>query len=164
MALDNTENRYAGRHSNNRYDSNRSHNRGERSERDDNFRNRRGNRGYNNRFGDRRHEEHFESPQLDTPTCPHCKQPIHDLPSALADKATGEPMHFDCVLEILNKQEKLGTNEKITYIGQGRFAVAYFENPHDLRHFTIRRIIEWEERDKQFEWRTNIAGLYSQVK
>ena len=156
MALDNSDNRYT-RHS--RYE-NRNHNR---NERDDNFKNRR-NRGFNNRYGERRHEEHFESPQLDTPTCPHCKQPIHDLPSALADKATGEPMHFDCVLEIINKQEKLGTNEKITYIGQGRFAVAYFENPHDLRHFTIRRIIEWEERDKQFEWRNNIANLYSQVK
>lgn len=156
MALDNSDNRYT-RHS--RYE-NRNHNR---NERDDNFKNRR-NRGFNNRYGERRHEEHFESPQLDTPTCVHCKQPIHDLPSALADKATGEPMHFDCVLEIINKQEKLGTNEKITYIGQGRFAVAYFENPHDLRHFTIRRIIEWEERDKQFEWRNNIANLYSQVK
>lgn len=101
---------------------------------------------------------------LDCPICAYCNKEISDITSALADKITEKPVHFDCVLEKLNEQEKLLENEKITYIGQGRFAVAWFENPHDLRHFAIRRIIEWEERDKKYDWRNNIADLFSQVK
>lgn len=122
----------------------------------------------NRRYG--AHNHYFEKDdavvhhKLETPICPRCNEPITDLPSALAEKGTNAPVHFDCVLAYLNENEKLNQNEKITYIGQGRFAVVHFENPHDTRHFNIVRIIEWEERDKKYEWRTNIAGLYSQVK
>jgi hypothetical protein len=109
-------------------------------------------------------QELLQHIELETYICPRCAQPITDLPSALADRASGEPVHFDCVLQFLQNAEELKQNEKITYIGQGRFAVAYFENPHDLRKFTIVRIIEWEERDKIHEWRDTISGLYNQVK
>ncbi len=108
--------------------------------------------------------EQIQHIELESFICPRCSQPITDLPSALADRNTGEPVHFDCVLQFLQNAEELKQNEKITYIGQGRFAVAYFENPHDLRKFTIVRIIEWEERDKIHEWRDTISGLFSQVK
>lgn len=108
--------------------------------------------------------EFFPKITLDTPICPRCNQPIQDLATSLADKTSGAPMHFDCVLDFLNSSEKLQGNEKITYIGQGRFAVAYFENPHDLRHFSIKRIIEWEEKEKKYEWRENIADLFSKIK
>ncbi len=96
--------------------------------------------------------------------CPMCGQPITDVSSAIADKATGTPAHFDCVLGEISKNEKVKANERLTYIGQGRFAVLSFENPRDMRHFKIERIIEWEERNKSFDWRTEMAGLYSQVK
>ena len=43
-------------------------------------------------------------------------------------------------------------------------AVAYFENPSDLRKFEIRKIIEWEDRDKRSPWRTDMATFFSQVK
>ncbi len=133
----------------------------------------------NNRFGNK-HVNHktneqkpyratekdspVESPKLDTPICAFCGEPILDLPSAMCNKETLEPVHFDCVLQKLNESEKLGENEKITYIGQGRFAVAYFENPHDLRRFKIQRIIEWEDREKKAEWRNEIASMFSQTK
>lgn len=95
--------------------------------------------------------------------CARCGEPISDVISALADRETGNPVHFDCVLDYLRETEHIKENESITYIGQGRFAVVVFENPHDLRYFTIVRVIEWEPRDKQYEWRTQIAGLYSQI-
>ncbi len=97
-------------------------------------------------------------------TCEYCSRPIHELSSALLDKKTGGAIHFDCVLSKLGETEKLEENQKITYIGQGKFAVVYFENPHDLRKFTIIRTIEWEDHDAKSEWRDEIAGLYSQVK
>lgn len=95
--------------------------------------------------------------------CGKCGKRIDDLSSALADKNTGAPVHFDCVLEELQGREQLQENHRVTYIGQGRFAVVHFPNAHDTKNFSIVRIIEWEERDKKFDWRQEIAGMYSQV-
>ncbi len=95
--------------------------------------------------------------------CAKCGKRIDDLSSALADKMTGTPVHFDCVLEELQQRERLQENQRVTYIGQGRFAVVCFPDEHDTKNFSIVRIIEWEERDKKFEWRQEIAGMYSQV-
>ncbi|MFI3258395.1 MAG: hypothetical protein R3Y36_08880 [Spirochaetales bacterium] len=101
---------------------------------------------------------------FDTELCVSCGNPIEDLASALSDRATGKAIHFDCALETLNKSETLAENEKITYIGQGRFAVVLFENQHDLRQFQIIRIIEWEERNTVCEWRSKFADVYSKIK
>ncbi len=95
--------------------------------------------------------------------CPKCGQPITDISSAITDKESGKPAHFDCILNQVKQTEQVGENEKIAYIGQGRFAVIYYENPRDQRHFTIKKIIEWEEREKKPEWRSELSGLYSQI-
>ena len=95
--------------------------------------------------------------------CPMCGQPLTDVASALPDKKTGNPVHFECALVEVSKDEKLGENEKIAYIGQGRFGVLYFENPRDQRNFTIKKIIEWEDREQKPEWRNELSGLYSQI-
>ena len=95
--------------------------------------------------------------------CPKCGQPITDIPSSLSDRKTGEPIHFDCAIREVESNEQLGEKEKIAYIGQGRFGVLYFENPRDQRKFTIKKIIEWEDREKPSEWRDELSGLYSQV-
>ena len=129
----------------------------------------------NKRFGEKKERNQFSEEEQknqeaikafkqNTPECPKCHQPVTELATALADKKTGEPMHFDCVLEIVKEGEKLLPNQKINYIGQGRFAILDFPNIHDTRKFSIVKIIEWEERDKKYPWRTEIAGLYSQVK
>ena len=96
--------------------------------------------------------------------CEFCAKPINDLTSAFVDKKTGGSIHFDCVLTRLQESEKLEANQKISYIGQGKLAVIEFENPHDLRKFTIVRTIEWEEHDSECEWRDSIADLYSKVR
>ncbi len=96
--------------------------------------------------------------------CEFCSRPIHELSSALVDKKNGGAIHFDCVITKLTETEQLEEGQKISYIGQGRFAVIFFENPHDLRKFSIVRTIEWENHDTKSEWRDEIASLYSQVK
>lgn len=95
--------------------------------------------------------------------CPMCGQPITEIASAMVDKASGKPAHFDCVLNKVQESEPVGENEKIAYIGQGRFAVLYYENPREQKNFTIKKIIEWEDRDSKAEWRDEISGLYSKV-
>ena len=95
--------------------------------------------------------------------CPKCGQQISDVASAIQDKTSGKPVHFECVLSEIEKNENVGPNEKIAYIGQGRFGLLYYENIRDQRHFTIKKIIEWEDKEKKSEWREEIGSLYSQV-
>ena len=95
--------------------------------------------------------------------CPKCNQVITDISSAFPDRATGVPVHFECALKEIEQGETLGEKEKIVYIGQGRFGVLYFENPRDQRKFTIKKIIEWEDRDKKSEWRDELSSLYSSI-
>ena len=95
--------------------------------------------------------------------CAKCGEPITELASSLCDKKTGAPIHFECALHEVEAGETLGEKEKIAYIGQGRFGVLYFENPRDQRKFTIKKIIEWEDREKTSEWRDELSGLYSKV-
>jgi len=96
--------------------------------------------------------------------CAKCGEIITDLASSIADKSTGKPVHFDCVLNQIKESEPTGENDKIAYIGQGRFAVLHYDNIRDQRHFTIKKIIEWEDREQTSEWRSELSGLYSQIK
>ena len=106
--------------------------------------------------------------------CSFCGKPVTDVASALADKTTDKPVHFDCVLDYLAEHETLSAGQSISYIGQGRFAVISSKVPASVQgsvaagapspRFVIERIIEWEPRDKKYEWRANIADAYSKVK
>ena len=95
--------------------------------------------------------------------CPICSKVIEDLTSSLSDKTTGEPVHFDCAWNQAGKDITLKENEKFTYIGQGRFAVLYFPDIRDTRHFKIQKIVEWERSDSVPQWRTEISNLFSQT-
>lgn len=98
-------------------------------------------------------------------TCEICGEAIPDVSTAMANRGSGNPVHFDCIISKIAETETLGENEKITYIGQGRFGVVHFDNVHDLRHFQIKKIIEWESRESErASWRETMAGLYSQTK
>ncbi len=121
--------------------------------------------------------------------CSFCGKPVTEFASALADKTTDKPVHFDCVLDYLAEHETLSAGQSISYIGQGRFAVISSKVPASVQgaatagsaasgvaaaglvaggvpspRFVIERIIEWEPRDKKYEWRANIADAYSKVK
>ena len=121
--------------------------------------------------------------------CSFCGKPVTDVASALADKTTDKPVHFDCVLDYLAEHETLSAGQSISYIGQGRFAVISSKVPASVQgtsaagavasgaaaagsaaaglpspRFVIERIIEWEPRDKKYEWRANIADAYSKIK
>lgn len=95
--------------------------------------------------------------------CEKCGNPILEIASALADRTSGNPIHFECALKEVEGNETVGENEKIAYIGQGRFGVLAYENIRDQKHFTIKKIIEWEERDKKASWREEVSDLYSKV-
>lgn len=98
------------------------------------------------------------------PVCPICSKVINDLSSALVQKGGTAPIHFECAMEQVSASEKLGEGDKIAYIGQGRFGVLNYPNIRDVRHFSIKKIIEWEDRESRSEWRDEMAELYSQIK
>lgn len=95
--------------------------------------------------------------------CSKCGLAISDITSCLSDKGNNSPIHFDCAIKEVEAGEKLLPNEKIAYIGQGRFGILSYENIRDQRHFTIKKIIEWENRENKLEWRDEISNLYSKI-
>jgi hypothetical protein len=99
--------------------------------------------------------------QLITPDCPWCGQQIKDITCAIADKDTGRPIHFDCVLGRVADMVTLETNDAVCYIGGGRFGVVHYVNPSDVRGFTIKRIIDWEVKDNSGDWRMPISEYFS---
>lgn len=95
--------------------------------------------------------------------CTKCGEVIQDLSSAISDKESGLPVHFDCVIEFLRKAENLKEREEVIYIGNGNFAVAYFENPKIRKNFKIIKLIEWEDKNKLYQWKKDISELTSKT-
>jgi len=112
---------------------------------------------------------------LPVPDCPWCGKPIRDVFQAIADKDTGVPVHFECVTARIASIENIQKDETITYIGGGRFGIVSFGqekvpdvqpvagrvSPQASRDFKIKKIIEWENKDKRAEWRSVICDHYS---
>jgi len=117
--------------------------------------------------GQNQHERpQWSAPQqpanpITSPDCPWCGEPIKDIATAICDKESGLPVHFDCVLARIANMEKLESNDSVCYIGGGRFGVIHYNNPPDTRDFTIKKIYEWEVKDNVNEWRRPISEYFS---
>jgi hypothetical protein len=120
-------------------------------------------------------------PKLDTGPipellCAYCGKPIEDPGTAIEDRLSGGPVHFDCVISRLSKSESLEKGEVISYIGGGRFGIVRFNetragaktfrrddgSPEEAgRVFSIRKIFELEDKERRADWRGSIADHYS---
>ena len=98
---------------------------------------------------------------ITTPDCPWCGKQIKEIASAITDKESGLPVHFDCVLGSIISQVTLEANDTVSYIGGGRFGIIHYNNPPDTRDFSVKRIIEWEVKDTNTEWRRPICEYFS---
>ncbi|MDR2803571.1 MAG: hypothetical protein LBB22_04705 [Treponema sp.] len=99
---------------------------------------------------------------IPTPICSYCKEPIKDLASAFSCKDNDEgAVHFDCALKRIAEMEPLEKGDSVTYIGGGRFGIVTFENPRVPGSFKIKKIIEWEQKEKRAPWRGHIADHFS---
>jgi hypothetical protein len=101
------------------------------------------------------------SQPLPKAVCPYCEKAIPDLSAAITDKASGTPAHFDCVIQRISEMEQLGPGDGVTYIGGGRFGILHFNNPNDLKSFQIKKVVQWEEKDKRAPWRVTVAEYFS---
>jgi len=98
---------------------------------------------------------------ITTPDCPWCGKQIKDITTAISDKDTGLPVHFDCVLSRIAEMEDLDANDNVCYIGGGRFGIIHYNNLPDTRDFFIKKILEWENKDINNEWRRPISEYFS---
>lgn len=94
--------------------------------------------------------------------CPLCNKPIYDLASALADKESGGPVHFDCALRRVADRETLAPGEKLVYIGSGAFAVVEFKDKAESA-FTVKRRLPFEEDGKKQDWRRAFSSRISNI-
>jgi len=100
---------------------------------------------------------------ITSPDCSWCGKPIKDITTAICDKDPGRsgPVHFDCVLARIAETEPMETNDGVCYIGGGRFGIVHYNNPPDTRDFIIKKILEWESKDVNSDWRKSISEYYS---
>jgi hypothetical protein len=121
----------------------------------------------------------WTAPQVSTepiphPVCPYCGKPIKDIAAAMTDKASGQPVHFDCAAARIAEGETLESGDTVVYIGGGRFGVVHFPGmirdtgrksgeDYDTRNFRIKKILEWEKKEDRASWRKNIEDHYSVV-
>jgi len=96
-----------------------------------------------------------------TPDCPWCGKPINDIAAAISDKESGLPIHFDCVLARITETEQLSKNDTVSYIGGGRFGIIHYNNPPNMKDFTIKKIFEWEVKGKEYDWRKPFSEYFS---
>jgi len=88
------------------------------------------------------------------PECPICNQSVKFLLTAISVGEENKPAHFDCVIKMIAEKQSLGPREKISYIGNGNFAVVSGKPGKDLN---IRKIIEFEGRESTGEWRKRLS-------
>ena len=114
-------------------------------------------RGNRNRSRDRNKERENNEQDRDKPVlkCELCGKDIKEISSAIAMQGSQNPVHFDCMLEKLRKENPLQNNEKIVYLGAGNFGIVKQEKNKPAREFEIVKKIEVENRDDKPEWRSS---------
>ncbi|MDR0730797.1 MAG: hypothetical protein LBF63_03950 [Treponema sp.] len=123
----------------------------------------------------------WTAPRLSTdpiphPPCPYCGKPIKDMSTAIADKESGKPSHFECVAARIAEGETLESGDAVVYIGGGRFGLVHFpgmgrDSPwsrkngddYDAKGFQIKKIFEWESRENRAPWRKDIEDHFSVI-
>ncbi len=110
-----------------------------------------GNRWKNNRNRDRE-----KVPQNNLPVfkCELCGENIKELHSAIALQGSNNPAHFDCIIEKIKKENPVGKDEKVVYLGSGNFGIVKAEKNNIRKDFKIVKKIEMENRDEKPDWRT----------
>ncbi len=101
-------------------------------------------------------------PDRDYDPCPVCGGEIKDPFTAIAHGRTRRPAHLECIVEELSETENVGTDQRIAYIGRGRFGVIDKEPvvEEGKKRLSIRRIIEYEsdsEHEQQPPWRKELS-------
>ena len=94
---------------------------------------------------------------IDYPACPICQKAVRELHAAITHRESGQPAHFDCILQLLRESTDLQDSEKICYLGKGSFGVVQFRQNAGPMRFLIRKRIQYEQTDGFPDWRRSTA-------
>ncbi len=77
------------------------------------------------------------------PSCQICKEPIQNICQSIMTPE-GNSVHFDCVLSVLNDQYSPKENQKISYIGSGKFGLC---EKNEEGKWSIIETIQYESNE-----------------
>lgn len=105
----------------------------------------------------------FKNEREEKFNCVICNSEINFLSTALDVKynSVNGPVHFDCILKVLNENENLSNGESLTYIGKGVFAV--IQKTSESPGFKIVRKIELENIDEIPDWRKEFSDRIKSI-
>lgn len=86
-------------------------------------------------------------PKAPLPVCAMCEKPIESITQAMGGPGKEEVSHFDCVIRSLSEHERLEPGQKVSYIGNGNFAVIQYANKNYSGGFTVVRRISYETQE-----------------
>lgn len=84
---------------------------------------------------------------------------MRDIHSAIAFAPSNQPAHFDCVVKRIAESESLAEGERVCYLGNGSFGIVVEErgNSQAGSRYTIRKRIQFEDKDMVFDWRKELS-------
>lgn len=108
---------------------------------------------------DRQREEPlFKRENLPELSCVICEKSIRNVHAAMSFQ--GNAIHFECAIEKIQREEQLKPDEHICYLGAGAFGIVAFRQGNQGK-FTVRKRIQFEEKDQKSEWRKTIGKIVS---
>lgn len=96
-------------------------------------------------------------PKRDYPPCPISGKPIRDIYTAIDHPTSGTPANLESVIAELTKSEELEPDERICYIGEGKFGVVQEKKVEGKHMIEITRRIEYENTNVTCEWRKELS-------
>lgn len=79
--------------------------------------------------------------------CSVCGKNIESLTQAIGGPDKDQISHFDCILRRLEEEETLLEGQKISYIGNGSFALIEYKNKNYTGGFTVLKRIPIETKE-----------------
>lgn len=113
------------------------------------------NRSKNKKYSKNKNRKRIENNYIPT-ECPVCGKLVRDVATAIANKVTKEPTHFECVVQEIALEEELKENQRICYLGQGNFGIVTVKDKSG-NNFTIEKKIPYESHDEPIEWRKKVS-------
>lgn len=99
------------------------------------------------RRSSRKYKSRKPSKQFEPIICAVCGKPIDGISQAIGGPGEQEVSHFECILNSIAEEEQLSPGQKISYIGNGTFAVLEYEKKNFSGKFSIVKRIQIESKE-----------------
>ena len=101
-------------------------------------------------------KEFFKADEDSIKNCPYCDEPVKFMNSAVFVAGFDDPIHFDCVIDKIKKDENMQPDETVNYLGKGSFGI--IKKIEKSPGFEIRKRIQIEPEHEKVQWRKEIGS------